>query len=433
MLDAIGVETIEALFDHIPFHYRQNASLNLHAPLSEQEVQDRLASLADLNVSAKDWAIFVGAGCYYHFSPSVVDAIISRSEFMTSYTPYQAEASQGTLEAIFEFQTLICQMTSMDIANAGLYDGASAAAEAVLMARRLNPKGKKVLLSEALHPNYAEVIKTYLRNQKGVKIVGIPYDARGRVDEEVLKRELQADVLCAVVSYPNFFGIVEDLEAISSFTKPSGVFLISVTPEPTALGLLQPPGVFGIDIAVGEGQSLGLPMSYGGPAFGFFASTERYLRAMPGRIVGQTTDRSGNRGFVLTLATREQHIRRAKATSNVCTNQNLCTLAATVYLSLLGKDGFRQIAKLNCERAHELFLRLTKDTGARPLFTGPFFNEFAVEIEGAQEKWKNLQNNRILAGLPLADFFPSMKNGLLLCATEMNQLEDMDRIVKGLQ
>jgi glycine dehydrogenase subunit 1 len=433
MLDTIGVDTVEALFDHIPSIYREKASLNLPPPLAEPEVRDRLSRLAGLNGSTRDWTIFAGAGCSHHFSPSVVDTIISRSEFMTSYTPYQAEASQGTLQAIFEFQTLTCQLTGMEIANAGLYDGASAAAEAVLMARRMEPGRRKVLISNALHPNYAKVIETYLRNQDGVEIKRVPYDTRGMMDPETLAKELGEEALCVVVSYPNFFGVVEDLETASTLARRSGVVVISVTTEPIALGLLQPPGAYGVDIAVGEGQSLGLPMSYGGPQFGFFATREKHLRAIPGRIVGQTIDREGRRGFVLTLATREQHIRRAKATSNVCTNQSLCTLAATVYLSLLGKKGLRQIAEVNCERAHELLLRLTEEAGARQAFTGPFFNEFVVNLPGALGKWEELKKKQILAGIPLADFFPSMQSELLFCATEMNGAEEIDKLVRGLR
>jgi glycine dehydrogenase subunit 1 len=349
---------------------------------------------------------------------------------MTCYTPYQPEASQGTLQAIFEFQTLMCQLTGMDVSNAGVYDGASAAAEAILMALKLSPKKREIVISDALHPHYQRVIRTYLRHQD-VRFTAVPWNQEGRIEASILERDLASGAACVVVGYPNFFGIVEDLESLARLAQAREAILISVTTEPVALGLLKAPGALGADIAVGDGQSLGLPMSYGGPAFGFFACRKSYVRSLPGRIVGETVDRQGKRGFVLTLAAREQHIRRAKATSNICTNQSLCTLAATVHLCLLGKRGFRNLAELNSDRAHSLFEQLTATGVGRPLFSGPFFNEFAVEIENAGRLWKKLQEQKILAGLPLANEFPSMTNALLLCATEMNPPEEIDRLVRG--
>ncbi|MGH7930978.1 MAG: aminomethyl-transferring glycine dehydrogenase subunit GcvPA, partial [Candidatus Binatia bacterium] len=359
MLRTIGLDRIEQLYDQVPLSLRARAKISLPAGLTEPEVKKRLAWLASQNAAASDWSFFLGGGIYQHFIPSAVDAVISRSEFLTSYTPYQPEVSQGTLQVLYEFQTLICQLTGMEVSNAGVYDGASAAAEAVLMSRRIQRETRRrVLVSRALHPQYRAVITTYLKNLGDVELIEVPFTAGGITDADLLASMLDDRAMCVIVGYPNFFGVIEDLAALQAACARGGVQLISVTTEPLALGLLKPPGAYGVDIAVGEGQSLGVPMSLGGPAFGFFTAQKRFMRNLPGRLVGETLDNEGRRGFVLTLATREQHIRREKATSNICTSQTLCTTAATVYLSLLGKTGLRRIAEVNVGRAHETHARL---------------------------------------------------------------------------
>ncbi|HYA30206.1 MAG TPA: aminomethyl-transferring glycine dehydrogenase subunit GcvPA, partial [Acidobacteriota bacterium] len=359
MLRTLGLASVEELYRHIPQSLREQATIDLPKGVTELTVGRQLSALAAQNITAVDWSFFLGGGIYHHFIPSAVDATISRSEFATSYTPYQPEVSQGTLQALFEYQTLICQLTGMEVSNAGVYDGASAAAEAVLMARRIQPANKRrVLISRALHPQYRAVVATYLKNLADVHLEEIPFDATGGTDVKALTARLNEQSMCVLVGYPNFFGVIEDLAPIQLACANAGAQLISVTTEPIALGLLKPPGEFGVDIAVGEGQSLGVPMSLGGPAFGFFACQKKSVRNLPGRLVGETVDSDGRRGFVLTLATREQHIRREKATSNICTSQTLCTLAATVYMALLGKSGMRRIAEVNLARAHAAYAQL---------------------------------------------------------------------------
>ncbi|MFQ5542383.1 MAG: aminomethyl-transferring glycine dehydrogenase subunit GcvPA, partial [Candidatus Binatia bacterium] len=353
LLQAIGVTRIEDLFSHIPQSLKERARIALPQGLSEVEVKRRMASLAAKNGTPESWGFFLGAGIYHHVIPSSVDAVISRSEFSTSYTPYQPEVSQGTLQAIYEFQTLMCELTAMEVSNAGLYDGASASAEAVLMARRVQKGRRRVLLSRALHPQYRSVIATYLKNLEDVELVEIPFTESGQMDLQFLAKELDERVICVVAGYPNFLGIIDDLAAIHRACAGYGVFLITVTTEALSLALLKPPGACGVEISVGEGQSLGIPMSLGGPAFGFLTCQKRFVRSIPGRLVGETVDHNGRRGFVLTLAAREQHIRREKATSNICTNQGLCTLAATVFMATLGKGGMRRLAEVNVGRAHE--------------------------------------------------------------------------------
>jgi len=333
MRAAIGLDSLEALHRHVPATLRERAKINLPGGVTELAVQRRLEALAALNSSARDWSLFLGGGIYQHFIPSAVDAVVSRSEFATSYTPYQPEVSQGTLQALFEYQTLICQLTGMEVSNAGVYDGASATAEAVLMSRRIQPATRRrVLISRALHPQYRAVVRAYLKNLKDTSLEEVPYDDSGGTGLEALAARLDDRTLCVLVGYPNFFGVIEDLAPIKAACANKGAHLISATSEPMSLGLLKPPGEFGVDIAVGEGQSLGVPMNLGGPAFGFFACRKKFVRNIPGRLVGETVDTDGRRGFVLTLATREQHIRREKATSNICTSQTLCALGATVYV-----------------------------------------------------------------------------------------------------
>jgi glycine dehydrogenase subunit 1 len=433
MLRTIGIDSIEELYRHIPATLRNRAKIDLPGGLTELAVRKRLAALASTNATASDWSFFLGGGIYHHFIPSAVDAVISRSEFSTSYTPYQPEVSQGTLQALFEYQTLICQLTGMEIANAGVYDGASAAAEAVLMSRRIQPaRRRRVLMSRALHPHYRGVISTYLRNLDDLQLDEIAFDANGGTDVAELTRKLDDRSMCVIVGYPNFFGIIEDLAPIRTACSGHGAQLITVTPEPLALGLLKPPGAWGADIAVGEGQSLGVPMTLGGPGFGFFASQKKFVRSLPGRLVGETVDSEGQRGFVLTLATREQHIRREKATSNICTSQTLCTLASTVFMSLLGKSGMRRLAEINVSRAHAARERLVSQSQVESCFSGPFFNEFLLRARNLPGLLKRCAAARIVPGVPLAQWYPELHDCLLICVTEMNDREEIERFVRAI-
>ncbi len=430
MLRAIGVDSLEALYRHVPATLRERAKINLSDGLSELAVQKRLSALADQNVSARDWSLFLGGGVYQHFIPSAVDAIISRSEFSTSYTPYQPEVSQGTLQALFEYQTLICQLTGMEVSNAAEYDGASAAAEAVLMSRRIQPTNRRrVLMSRALHPQYRAVVRAYLKNLEDISLEEIAYDGNGATDIGALIARLDNRAMCVVAGYPNFFGVIEDLAPIQSACAKSGTQLISVTTEPLSFGLLKPPGDFGVDIAVGEGQSLGVPMNFGGPAFGFFACQKKFVRNIPGRLVGETVDADGRRGFVLTLATREQHIRREKATSNICTSQTLCALGSTVYMSLLGKQGLRRMAEINVARAHRAQVKLTCDTGLAPVFSGPFFNEFVLRAPQLEKLFERCAKNRFVPGIALQPWYPELRDCFLVCVTEMNEDAEVDGLV----
>ena len=431
MLRAIGCASVDELYKHVPQSLRDRAKINLPQGLTELAVRRRLAGLAAENVNAADWSFFLGGGIYHHFIPSAVDAVIMRSEFSTSYTPYQPEVSQGTLQALFEYQTLICQLTGMEVSNAAVYDGASAAAEAVLMARRIQPSGRRrVLVSRALHPEFRAVIATYVQNLADVQLEEVPFDKSGGTDIQALISRLDERTMCAVVGYPNFFGVIEDLAPIQSACARAGAQLISVTTEPLALALLKPPGEFGVDIAVGEGQSLGVPMSLGGPAFGFFACQKKFVRSIPGRLVGQTVDSEGKRGYVLTLATREQHIRREKATSNICTSQTLCALAATVYLSLLGKSGIRRIAQINLARAHRAERLLIEQSQLSAVFNGPFFNEFVLRGDHLSQRFDRCADARIIAGIQLERWYPELGECFLACVTEMNEQEEIDALAR---
>ncbi len=431
MLRVIGVDTVDELYRHVPKTLRERARIELPTGLSELEVRRRLAGMAAQNSTTADWILFLGGGSYNHFIPSAVDAVISRSEFATSYTPYQPEVSQGTLQALFEYQTLICQLTGMEVSNAAVYDGASAAAEAVLMARRVQPSNRRrVLLSRALHPQYRAVIRSYFNNLADVALEEIPFDTSGATDLELLKQRVDERTMCVVAGYPNFFGIIEDLGQMQAICAAGGAQLISVTAEALSLAILKPPGDYGVDIAVGEGQSLGVPMSLGGPAFGFFACQKKFVRNMPGRVVGETVDSDGRRGFVLTLATREQHIRREKATSNICTSQTLCALGATVFMALLGKTGMRRLAEINLQRAHRARARLTGDGALSEVFSGPFFNEFVVRGAHLGQLFTRCAAEKIIPGIELGKWFPELADGLLVCVTEMNEPGEIDRLVR---
>src|SRR3990170_1620488 len=430
MLLAIKARSVDDLFRTIPEELRLKKPLNLPTGLSEQELVAEMKKLGDKNATVDDHISFIGAGAYNHYIPSVVNHILLRSEFYTSYTPYQPEISQGTLQAIFEYQTLICQLTGMDVANASMYEGASATAEAILMAGRINNR-KKVVVSSALHPEYREVVRTYLKTQQ-VTIEEIMHCTEaGTTLPEAVERHIDEETSCLVIQQPNFFGCLEDLKALGELAHKNGAVFIVVISEPISLGLLNPPGELGADIVIGEGQSLGNSLSFGGPYLGFFATREKYMRQMPGRLVGETTDKDGNRGFILTLSTREQHIRREKATSNICTNEGLCALASTVYMCMLGKKGMMELARLNLSKAEYLKKALQGINGVNLAFNAPTFNEFVIEVDmETEELLKGLSDKGIWGGVSLKRFYPHLNRHILLCATEMNRKEDMVKFVQ---
>lgn len=431
MLSSLGLNTIEELFNPIPQGLRLKEPLNLPLGLSEEEVFYKLKALSSKNLN--HFISFLGGGAYRHYIPSVVNHILLRSEYYSSYTPYQPEISQGTLQAIFEYQTLICQLTGMDVANASMYDGASAVAEAVLMAKRINGRAK-VILSSALHPEYRDVIKTYLSTRSD-NIKEVLYCTEtGRTLPEAIEGVIDEDTSCVVCQYPNFFGCIEDLKAIEEVVHKKGaIFIVSIT-EPVSLGLLKPPGEFGADIVVGEGQSFGIPLSFGGPSLGFFATREAYLRQMPGRIVGETVDSKGERAFVLTLATREQHIRRERSTSNICTNSGLCAIAALVTLSLLGKEGLKELAILNLKNSEYAKKTLLEIPWIKTQFTSPTFNEFVIDTgRDIEALLKYLKDEGILGGIPLNCLYRELKDSLLISVTELNTRDEIDRLRDALE
>jgi len=427
MLPIAGFKSLEDLGRLFPAALLLQAPLNLPLPLSEMELVEVLRSLSG-ETGAKPVTSFLGAGAYDHFTPAVVDHILRRSEFYTAYTPYQPEISQGTLQAIFEFQTLICQLTGMDVANASVYDGASAVAEGVLMALRIKGR-KKILFSGAVHPEYRMVARTYT-HPLDLAWEEIPFTDEGVTDLKAVERALDGETSTLVIQQPNFFGCLEDVARAAELAHGKGALLVVAVSEPLSLALLQPPGALGADIVVGEGQSFGNALSFGGPYVGFFSSKEGFLRAMPGRVVGETIDRQGRRGFVLAVATREQHIRREKATSNICTNQALCALATLVYLSLLGKQGLRELAEINLSKAE--YAKTQVGGKARLRFSAPTFNEFVLQVPGGVEKaLEHLRDQGIVGGLPLQRFYPEMKNEVLLCVTEKHSKADIDRCLES--
>ena len=432
MLDAIGCKSIEELFVGIPSAVRLARPLALAAGMSEAEVYQYFRDLAAEN--ARGLTSFLGAGVYDHYRPVVIDALISRSEFCTSYTPYQAEIAQGTLQAIFEFQTMICQLTGMDVANASLYDGSTALPEAVMMALRSTGR-HRVLVSRAVHPEYRQVLTTYLQHI-GTKLQEIPFEDTGRTDGTALtegiagtERTEGADgkLAAVVVQSPNFFGVVEDVAAIAAQAHAAGALLIVMITEPLSLGILRPP--LEADIVAGEAQSFGVPPSFGGPYVGFLATREKFLRTMPGRLVGQTVDRNGDRGFCLTLSTREQHIRREKATSNICTNQSLCALMVTIFLSVYGKQGLRELAIHNLSKARYAARKFVEaDIPLR--FTGPYFNEFVIQSDAGKETQSRLRDTGIIGGLDLGRYYPELAGATLCCVTETATRKKIDTLVQ---
>ena len=417
MLATLGVDSIDDLFLDIPEVHR-NPPLRLPEPLSEMEIQQELANLASRNRPLGSGPSFLGAGSYHHFIPSIVKALVTRGEFLTAYTPYQAEASQGTLQVIFEFQTLVCNLYSMEVANAGMYDGATSLAEAVLMACRVT-KRNKAALADTLSPIYQEVIRTYCQAQ----------DIETRTVSHAAP-DIDDATACLAVQYPNHFGYIEDMAAHAAAAHDREALFV-VSADPTAMGMFQPPGHYGADIVTGEGQPLGIPPSFGGPYVGLFATKQQYVRQMPSRLSGRTVDRLGNTGYVLTLQTREQHIRRERATSNICTNEALYALASTIYLAALGKQGLKQVAELCYHKAHYAASRIAELPGYTLPIEGVFFQEFVVGCPAPPaEVNRRLLDRNILGGLDVSGSIP---NGMLLCVTEMNSRQDIDQLVNALE
>jgi glycine dehydrogenase subunit 1 len=428
MLAAIGVKSVEELFSTIPEAYRLKKPLDLPGPLSEPEVIEYFRARAAEN--SVGYTSFLGAGVYNHLSSVITDTVLQRGEFLTSYTPYQAEISQGTLQAIFEFQTLMCQLTGQEVANASMYDGSTATTEAVLMAERLTGK-RRVLVARSVHPEYREVLKTYAKNS-GLSVEEIAYAAAGTVDAKELQNALRDDVCAVVVQSPNFFGAMESLASLADAAHASGALLVTAITEGVSLGVVKPPAE--ADIVAMETQSFGLAPSYGGPFAGVIASKEKFVRQMPGRLAGQTVDLDGRRGFVLTLATREQHIRREKATSNICTNQALCALAATVHLTLLGKEGLREMAEQNLAKAQYALRELQTIPGVKRTFTAPFFNELVVELPRSVKMVNaELLKEKIIGPFVLGSAYPELTKHALVCVTETTSRAEIDRMVAAVR
>jgi len=414
MLREIGVSSIEELFQDIPERYR-HAHFNLPPPLSELELKKELRQLASHNVSLDEYACFLGAGSYRHFIPSIVSHITGRSEFYTAYTPYQAEVSQGTLQPVYEYQSLVCQLTGMEVSNAGMYDGSTAAAEAAIMACTITKKGKVAVLT-TLNPTYRKVIDTYVGGRN------LSLDT-----VELSSNHLSSDRACLIIQQPNFFGYFEEMEAYVQKAHDIGALLIVIA-DPISLGMFKPPGDYGADIVVAEGQPLGIPISFGGPYLGIFACRKEYVRQMPGRIVGKTVDAEGKPGYVMTLVTREQYVRRERATSNICTSEALMALAAAVYLATLGKRGLRQVAELCYHKAHYAAEAIGKLKGYSLAFQQPFFKEFVIRCPVAPCKINDaLFKEGIIGGLDISHI---IDNGMLLCVTEVNTKQDIDRLVE---
>ena len=421
ILRAVGVESLDALFSHLPQEVRLNRPLEIPPGKSEYEIVDYFRARGD--ECGGGYPSFLGAGVYHHYRPVLVDTVVSRSEFLTSYTPYQAEISQGTLTTIFEFQTMICQLTGMEVANASMYDGSTAVPEAAMMAMRLTRRDR-VLVARTVHPEYREVLATYAQHQ-GMPVTEVDYVSEsGALNTSDLKNKIDNQTAAIIIQSPNFFGIVEDVRRTAEIAHRHSALLICVFAEAVSLGLLEPPR--DADIVAGELQSFAISPSYGGPFAGIIATKEKFMRQMPGRIVGETKDTRGNRAFCLTLAAREQHIRREKATSNICTNQALIALMANVFMTVYGKEGLRELASQNLAKAHYL-------AGKLPLrFTGPFFNEFVVSTKPHAPDAINqaLLGRRIIGGLPLQRYYPELENTMLLCATEMSKREHMDTVAE---
>ncbi len=428
MLDAVGCASVEELLASIPQEVRCGA-LDLPPAASEEEVRRQFWAYAIANSAPECFASFLGAGVYRHIAPAVADAMLQRGEFFTAYTPYQPEVSQGTLQAVFEFQTFVCQLTQLDVANASLYDGATAVVEAVMMAARVLPKRRRVVVAGAFHPDWSAVLDTYCEPM-GLAITRVGWGADGRVDGGELAGALGNDVCAVVVQSPNFLGVVEDLSTLGPAIAGSGALGVHAVAEATSLGLLAPGGRFGFDVVCGEMQAFGLPAAFGGPLLGFFATKQAHVRQMPGRLVGETLDSSGRRGFVLTLSTREQHIRRAKATSNICTNTGLMALAFTINMCLLGKSGFKRLASLNLAKAEYAKTKLAALRGFALRYSGPTFNELTLRVRGgdACTTLERLADRGIFGGVAMGE-----DDTLVIAVTERNRREDIDALARALE
>jgi glycine dehydrogenase subunit 1 len=430
MLAEIGAASIDDLFAVIPAEDRLGRDLNVPRQQAESEIIDYFRAAGDKN--ATDYASFLGAGAYRHYRPVIIDSLVQRGEFLTSYTPYQAEISQGTLQAIFEFQTMIAELTGMDVANASMYDGSTGAAEAVMMAVRVTGRHKAVVAS-TVHPEYREVLATYAKHQ-GLPTTVVGYDAEtGRINLAALEAAVREETAAVLVQSPNFFGTIEDIPAIAEIAHAKGALLIVAIAEAVSLGIVRPP--VEADIVSMEAQSFGVALSYGGPFCGVIAAKEKYVRQMPGRLVGQTVDSNGYRGFVLTLSTREQHIRREKATSNICTNQALVALMATIFLSVYGKEGIRELAEHNLAKASYAVQTLSAQPGAKLRFTGaPRFHEFVLQTEESPAQWsQRLMDAKIVGGIDLSRWYPELRNCTLWCATEIITRQNIDTVAKALE
>jgi glycine dehydrogenase subunit 1 len=420
MLKAIGARSIDELFEPIPAEYRLNRELKIPRQMAESEIVDWFRERSRENGDGH--AAFLGAGAYYHYRPVIIDSLISRGEFLTAYTPYQAEISQGTLQSIFEFQTMICELTGMEVANASMYDGSTAAAEAVMMAVRLTGR-RSVVVARSVHPEYREVIATYAYHQ-GMPTATVPFMESGRLDLKALEKVVSAETACVLIQSPNFFGTIEDVSAVAEIAHRNGAMVVVSIAEAVSLGIVEPPRA--ADIIAMEAQSFGVPLTFGGPYCGVIATREAYVRQMPGRLVGQTTDRNGKRGFVLTLATREQHIRREKATSNICTNQALVALMANIFMTIYGKVGLKELAKQNLAKTAYAAQQFGKH--AKVLFTAaPRFNELVVQTsEDPYAINSRLLGHKIVGDLPLKKFYPELGNASLWCCTELTTRSMID-------
>ena len=429
MLQVTGAASLDGLFSSVPADCLSPEGLDLPEPLTEWELSDQVERLAAQNAIAPKHKIFLGAGSYHHHIPAVIPSLVSRGEFLTAYTPYQPEVSQGTLQAIYEYQTMTARLLGMEVVNASVYDGASALAEALLMAIRVTKK-KRVAISAAINPLYRQVVATYL-GYGGFEVQELPFGSDGLTQMDGLEKG--GDLAAVALQSPNFFGCVEDLAQARQAADQAGCLLVATFSEALAFGLLKNPGEQGADIVAGEGQSLGIPQSFGGPYLGIFAARQKFLRNMPGRLVGQTVDRDGRRGFVITISTREQHIRRERATSNICSNQSLCALTAAMFLASLGGSGLRQLARLNYDKAHYLQTGLA-ELGIETVFKAPFFNEFVVRIpEGLQGALADLENDNLVLGLPLDGYYPQLEGCRLVCVTETKSKADLDAVLEGLR
>jgi glycine dehydrogenase subunit 1 len=427
MAKEIGVKSAEDLYSHIPEDVRLKHELRIPGPICEMDLMTHLEEVSGLNNNLHECISFLGAGAYHHFIPAVVGHLAGRAEFYTSYTPYQPEISQGTLQAIFEYQTLMCMLTGMDVSNASMYDGASSTAEAVLMALRITRKNR-ILISGTVHPEYRQVIKTYT-NIDNTEIIEIPYNDKGVTDPEKLSEALDGDSACVVIQSPNFFGIVEELDVYEKIIRESSALFIAAFSEPLAFGMLKPPGDFNADIACGEGQSLGMPPGFGGPYLGILTVKNKHLRNMPGRVVGKTVDVHGDAAYVLTLTAREQHIRRERSRSNICTNEGLCALTAAIYLSCLGKSGMKKIAHLNYSRCEYAKKGLSGIDGVKLRFESPTFNEFVLQTDRDPiEIVEELSQKKIFAGVSLKKYYRELGDCLLVTVTEMNSRKDIDQL-----